>query len=151
MKKTSIATVLSVSLLIVFASVPIAQNAEKGWKKTVTLPSGEVILDMSGEWDNHIEFYGTLISIQPIQDIIKFTQKGTTVIGAKQTASIWKPKGTETIKGELNKAGFKAVYSYIGDEWGIWEWAGCKWEISEDGNKIGLDCGERAKLTLTRK
>ncbi len=49
MKKTLTAQVLVFSLLIAFASVAIAQMAQKGWKKTVTLPSGEVILDISGE------------------------------------------------------------------------------------------------------
>ena len=46
------------ALLVASASVAIAQMAEKGWKKTVTLQSGEAILDMSGEWDTQGEFYG---------------------------------------------------------------------------------------------
>jgi len=58
MKKTSSAQVLVFSLLIAFASVAIAQMAEKGCKKTVTLPSGEVILDMNGEWDVLYEYHG---------------------------------------------------------------------------------------------
>ena len=49
MKKTSIAPVLILAFFIAFASVAIAQMAAKGWEKTVTLSSGEVILDMSGE------------------------------------------------------------------------------------------------------
>ena len=151
MKRTLIAPVIVFVLLITFASIGVSQMAEKGWKKTVTLSSGEVILDMSGEWDNHIEFYGSISWVEPIQDIIKFTQDGTTFIGVKQIRSKWMPKGTETIKGELNKDGFKAVYSYIGTDFGTFEWPECKWEISKDGNKIDLDCGERAKLTLNRK
>ena len=151
MKKTSIAPVVVFALMITFASVAIAQMGEKGWEKTVTLPSGEVILDMSGEWDNHIEFYGPISWVEPVQDIVKFTQEGTAFIGAKQIASRWAPKGTKVIKGKLNKDGFKAVYSHIGNEFGIFEWAECKWEISEDGNKINLDCRERAKMTLNRK
>jgi len=51
MKKASITPVLVFALLIAFASVAFAQMAKKGWEKTVTLPNGEVILDMSEEWD----------------------------------------------------------------------------------------------------
>ena len=58
MKKTSITPVLVFAVLIAFASVTIAQMAEEGWKKTATLPSGEVILDMSEEWEDQQEFYG---------------------------------------------------------------------------------------------
>jgi TRAP-type C4-dicarboxylate transport system permease small subunit len=48
MKKTSIAQALVFVLLIAFASFSIAQKAGKPWEKTVKLPSGELILDMSG-------------------------------------------------------------------------------------------------------
>jgi len=37
---------------------------EEGWKKTVTLPSGEVILDMSGEWDDQQEFLGYSVGLE---------------------------------------------------------------------------------------
>ena len=46
-KKPSSAQVLVFALLMAFASVGCGQMAEKGQKKTVTLPSGEVILEMS--------------------------------------------------------------------------------------------------------
>lgn len=110
----------------------------KGWKNTVTLQSGEVILDMSREWDNHIEFYGPISWVEPVEDITKFTQEGTTFICAKQIANKWSPKGTKTIKGELNKDGFKVVYAYIGDQWGTFDWTECKWEISKNENLFSL-------------
>ena len=93
MKKTSIASVLVFALLVAFASVAIAQMAEKGWKKTVTLPSGEVILDMSGEWDIQGEFYGPFSSLGPGgSDILTITQEGTTFTAVKQIGSRWVPK-----------------------------------------------------------
>jgi hypothetical protein len=152
-KKTSIAPVLVFALLIAFASFAIAQMAEKGWKKTVTLPSGEVILDMSGEWDSHGEFYGGMSWIPPVSDILTITQEGTTFIGIKQIGSQYVPKGAETIKGELDRDGFKAVYVYMASYPmdGTFEWVPCKWEISENGNKVVLDCGERLERTLTRR
>ena len=153
MKKTSIASVLVFALLVAFTSVAIAQMAEKGWKKTVTLPSGEVILDMSGEWDVLYEFYGIFSWVETCTDILTITQEGTTFTAVKKIGTIWVPKGVESIKGELDKDGFKAVYSYIGAAAmdGSFTWELCKWKISGDGNKINLDCGERAKSTLSRR
>jgi hypothetical protein len=136
-----------------FLYIARAQMGGKTWEKTVTLPNGEVILDMSGEWDSLMEFYGRMIVIPPVSDILAITQegKGTTFIGVKQIGSQWTPKGSESIKGELNKDGFKSVYAYIGDIDESFGWAPCKWEISENGNKVVLDCGERVEVTLTRR
>jgi len=153
MKKTSVTLVLAFTFLLAFASVAIAQTAEKGWEKTVTLPSGEEILDMSGEWDDHGEFYGPFSQFQPMSDILTITQEGATFTAVKQIGSKWVPKGAKTLKGELGKDGFKAVYYYIGalSMDGSFEWEECEWKISEDGNKVKIDCGERVRSTLTRR
>ena len=154
MKKTSVTLVLAFTFLLAFASVAIAQTAEKEWEKTVTLPSGEVILDMNGEWDDKGKGYGVFSTFGEFSpEILTITQGGNTFTAIKQIGSKWVPKGSKTIKGELDKDGFKVVYAYIGSEAmdGIFNWEECKWEISENGNKISLDCGERVKRTLTRK
>ena len=155
MKKMSIAQALVFVLLIVFASFAIAQMVGKPWEKTVKLSNGDVILDLSGEWDIQGEFYGPFgfIPRNPPPDIVTITQVGTEFSAIKQTGNKWLPAGSETIKGELYKEGFKAVYEYIGtlEMDGNLEWAECKWEISNKGNKLLLDCGERVKSTLTRR
>ena len=153
MKKTSIAPVLILAFFIAFASVAIAQMAAKGWEKTVTLSSGEVILDMSGEWDDLSGGYGIFSWHKGSPEILTITQEGNTFTAVKQIGSRWVPKGAASIKGELDKHGFKVVYAYIGCEAmdGTFDWEECKWEISEKGNKVDLDCGERIKKTLTRR
>lgn len=155
MKKTSIAQVLVFVLLIAFGSFASAQMAGKPWEKTVTLPRGEVILDMNGEWDIKSEIYGpfSAFPVKPDPDILTITQWGDEFTAVKQTGSVHIPKGGETIKGELDKDGFKAVYLYTltVELDGTLEWVECKWEISENGNKVLLDCGERVKSTLTRR
>ena len=154
MYKMSIAPVLVYAFLIVFTSVAIAQMAKKGWEKTVTLPNGEVILDMSGEWGMLNEGYGPFSFRGPLTDILTITQEGTAFTAVKQIGSRWVPKGAETIKGELDKDGFKAVYHYVHAR-EVWTdefiWEPCKWEITENGNKVALDCGERVRATLTRR
>jgi len=154
MKKTSMTRVLAFTILLAFASVAISQAAEKAWENTVTLPSDEVILDMNGEWDDIGEGYGIFSPMgESPPEILTITQDGNTFTAIKQIGSKWIPKGAETIKGELDKDGFKVVYAYIGSKAmdGSFDWEECKWEISENGNKIALDCGERVKRTLTRK
>ena len=39
----------------------------------------------------------------------------------------------------------------MGDVDGTFGWEECKWEISENGNKVVLDYGERSKRTFTRR
>lgn len=154
MHKKTIAPVLVFALLIVLTSVAIAQMTEKGWDKTVTLQSGEVILDMSGEWDMLQEGYGPFSFRGPLKEILTIRQEGTTFSAVKQIGSMWVPKGAETIKGELDKDGFKTVFHYIkAKEWwtGEFIWEPCKWEITENGNKVVLDCGKRIRATLTRR
>ena len=153
MKKMSIAQVLVFVLLIALASFSNAQTAKKDWEKTATLPSGEVILDMSGEWKFYNEFYGAFYWVEPVEYTAMIKKDGASFIGVMQTATKWSPKGTETIKGELDKNGFKQVYKCVHDVTpdDVYVWELCEWEISENGNKVMLDCGDRVKSTLTRK
>ena len=154
MYKKTTALVSALALLIFFASLVIAQQKEKGWEKTVTLSSGEVILDMSGEWDMINEGYGVLDFRGTFKDILTVKQDGAMFAAFKQIGNEWVPKGSKTIKGELDKDGFKTVSHYIKvKEWwtGVFMWEPCKWEITENGNKVLLDCGERVRATLTRK
>jgi hypothetical protein len=154
MNRKSTALVIAFAILIVFASFVIAEQEEKGWEKTVTLQSGELILDMSGEWDMLQEGYGPFGFRGPLKDILTIRQEGATFTAIKQIGSHWVPKGAETIKGELDKDGFKTVFHYIKEkEWwtGAFIWEPCKWIITENGDKVVLDCGDRIRATLTRR
>jgi hypothetical protein len=55
-------------------------------------------------------------------------------------------KGWESIRAELNKNGFKKVEMIT--NLGTLE---SKGQISNDGNKIIIDDGEKRRMTLTRK
>ena len=153
MKRTLITLMLVFAILIALASISIAQTLRKDWEETATLPSGEVILDMSGEWDDTGGGYGIFSWYKGSPEIVTITQEGNRFTAVKQIGSKWVPAGAETIKGELDKDGFKVVYAYIGSPAmdGSFDWEECKWEISEHGNKVDLDCGERIKTTLTKR
>jgi hypothetical protein len=154
MKKIIMALAISFIVSVVITSMVYAQMAGKEWEKTITLPSGEVILDMSGEWDLLSEYYGRWSQFNPHKDILTFTQEGNTFTAVRQIGFYSQPKGYEAIKGELDKDGFKSVYRYCtegpkpSDKW-IWE--PCTWEISENGNKVVFDYVDRVKMIITRR
>ena len=156
MEKHNMAMVLVFMLLIAFASFGIAEMAGKPWEKTVTLPSGEVILDMNGEWDTQSEFYGPLsyMTWNPIPNILTIMQFGIEISSIDENG-FWSAdgKGAEILKGKLDKDGFKTIYIYTLERHTVHDadWMECKWEISKNGNKVLLRCGEGAKLTLTRR
>ena len=154
MKKIAIASILTLFCAFTCALVAGTVTAQEGWEKTVTLPSGEKVLDMRGEWDILYEFYGPLDMLAPCTDILLITQQGATFSAVKQIGTRWQPKGVESIKGELDKDGFKAVQVYRGapeEEMGTFIWVPCKGEISENGNKVVFDDGDRIKWTISRK
>jgi hypothetical protein len=96
--------------IISFVYVANAQMGEKGSKKTTTLPNGDVIWDLNGEWDGIIEFYGRWSEYGSNPQLVKITQTGSSFVGYKiKKDEPWFPKGEESIRGELDKSGFKKV------------------------------------------
>jgi hypothetical protein len=123
------------------------EGMAKAWKKTVTLPNGDVILDMNGEWDARIENYGPNREFGSYPQIIRVTQNGSTFVSIRMIEDPWHAKGSPAIEGELNKEGFKNVYIMSG---GMGPFS-AEGKISEDGNKIEIDDGQKARCTLIRK
>lgn len=109
MKKIAIVSILSLFLSFTFALVSSAIvitaeiTPQEGWEKTVTLPTGEVILDLSGEWDVQVEYYGGYGGLPSHTMTAAITQAGTVFMGLRQTETPWWPKGTEAIKGNLTR------------------------------------------------
>ena len=50
LKKTGF-RLLGLAAMVSILFIAQAQTQEHGWKKTITLPSGEVVCDLTGEWD----------------------------------------------------------------------------------------------------
>jgi dienelactone hydrolase len=127
-------------------STPSAPTAEKGSKKTITLPNGDVVWDLNGEWDAFTENYGEWKEYGSYRNVIKIIQTAGSLVGIKMMDDPFYPKGWESIKAELDKSGFKKVelMARAGPQ-------DCKGQISEDGNKIIIDDGVKHKVTLTRK
>lgn len=143
---------IGIFLIISIATVSFflmayAQTDTETAKKTLKLSNGEEILDLSGEWDVHYEYQGMYSGLRSHKQTVTIKQDGKAFVAVQQTASEWHGKGSETIKGELQQDGFITVYVNRADV----GWTPCKWEISENGNKILLDDERVVKAMLKRK
>ena len=145
MKKILMALILVLVFTAAYAQMD--NPLKQGMPNTVTLSNGSVIYDISGEWDaiyDNKEYGGIN------KDIVKITQKGNEFVGIKLIGNQWKPKGSETIKGELEKDGFKSISIYSVMD----GWTPATVKISEKCNKIEIEApsaGIMMDVTLTRK
>ncbi len=135
--------VLFICSLAIFAWIGLAQ-AQKA--KTVKLPNGEEVVDIRGEWDAQIENYGPWEGYGKYPNFIKITLEGNSFVGIRMKNDLYYSSGTEAIRGELDKNGIKNVQ--IPTNLGTLD---AKGKISEDGNKIIIDDGEKCRYTLIRK
>ena len=123
-----------------------AQVPEKGAKNTMTLPNGDVIWDLNGEWDSFVEAYGLWSQYGTHRNMIEITQTGVSLSGVLMMDDPWYPKGYKSIAGELDMNGLKKIE--MRTNLGVLD---SKGHISQDGNKIIIDDGEKRRMTLTRK
>jgi hypothetical protein len=118
----------------------------QGSKKTITLPNGEVIWDLNGEWDTYVDNYGPFTS-DKYTVINKITQTGSSFVAIRMMDDPWNLKGSQSLQGEIDKSGIKKVTltsgSYVSPV--------TNGQISDDGNKIKIDDGMATRWTLTRK
>jgi hypothetical protein len=166
MVRIIIALLITTALSVTFGSVADAEMAKQlkpGMPNTITLPNGEVVYDLNGEWDAVYEL--TVIrSITPggaeqsSKDIVRITQEGSQFVGIKLIGDEWVGKNKEAVKGELEKNGFRKVHAVAydpADARGIW--VPSKGEISEDGNEIVIKTkryghqGYNVTIALKRK
>jgi len=147
MKKTLPVLVVVLLVTAFFGYVSQAQLPQKGSKNTITLPNGDVIWDLNGEWNAFYEHYGTMEWVGNSKGMIMMVQQGSTFVGKTTMDSAWSAKGTEKIRGELDKDGIrKAQYSIPSTGW-----TDAKGEMSKDCDKIVFDTGIGVKVTLERK
>jgi hypothetical protein len=96
---------LTLGLVFAVAYAQMDNPLKQGMPNTVTLSNGEVIYDLRGKWD---AIYEAREFRWISKDIVKITQKGNEFVGIKLVGSGAVPKGSKTIKGELEKDGFKS-------------------------------------------
>jgi hypothetical protein len=124
-----------------------AQTATAG--PMVTLPSGETVWDLNGDWDVIIENLERWEQFGTYPNVFRITQTGRAFSAIRLRDNPPPGRGlagSPCLQGELDKTGFKSVA--IVDSSGVpWESTG---HIRADGKKIIIEEGERFRLTLTR-
>ena len=115
----------------------------------VQLPNGETVWDLSGDWDTFHENYGSWARFGLYSNVFRITQTGNTFTAIRvkdNPPPSMGRAGTPSLRGELDKDGFKRV-EMVGGAGEILPGNG---KISEDGKKIVLDDGIMTRVTLTR-
>ena len=136
-------TVLFIFSLAILALVSLVQAQEV---KKLKLPNGEEVMDIRGEWDAEIENYGPWSRFGTYTNVIKITSEGNSFVGTRMLIDKYNLPNSVAFRGELDKDGIMKL------QWmssaGPMEQKG---EVIEDGNKIIIDDGEKARATLMRK
>jgi hypothetical protein len=157
--KTKIAFgLLAVAAVLAWTGVAGAQTAPPG--PMVTLPSGETVWDLSGDWDALIENYGPGTRDGTGPNVYRITQAGSAfrAIRTKDDSLLtkevtehghapWGRAGSPSLQGELETAGFKHVQIVFGSGGRVLPSTG---HISEDGKKMVIDNELYIRVTLTR-
>jgi hypothetical protein len=148
-RKIAIWTICFVAL-IAWNGLAFSQTANRAAMKTVKLPSGEEVFDISGEWDVLAEHYDLWAHFGTYPQIFKITQESTSFTGIRLKDSpppATGKAGGKCMQSEVDKNGVKKIEVISGQ--GSILPGNCK--ISEDGNKINIDVPQKIRLTLTRK
>ena len=134
-------------IILAATSTFISSAYSQTEKKTITLPSGEVVCDLNGEWIALHSHYGPMQWVGDIKSMVKITLQANKFVGTSLIATGYSPAGTEKVRGELDKDGIKNIRYYRPDI----DWQDAKGEISKDCNKIVIDDGQGVKTILERK
>ncbi len=141
---------LVLGLVFTVAYAQMDNPLKQGMPNTVRLSNGEVIYDLSGEWDAIYDVQKVTGKIY--KDIVTITQKGNEIVGIRLIGNQWNLKGSEAIRGKLDKDGFKSLQVSTG-----YGWVSSKAKIGEKCNKIQIQARLPAGddnilyITLTRK
>jgi hypothetical protein len=148
---------LAAVAILAWASVTSTQTAVSG--PMVTLPSGETVWDLSGDWEALIENYGPWVRYGTYPNVFRITQTGSAFdairanddpLPAKEAIEVghapWGQAGSRSLQGELEKTGFKHV-EIVGGTGNLSPSTG---RISDNGKKIVIDNGRSTRVTLTR-
>jgi hypothetical protein len=145
-KKITVWTICFVAIFAV-SGLAFAQTAKPAAMKTVKLPNGAEVCDLTGEWDALIDNYGEWAEFGSYPNIIKVILVGNSFRGIRlMDNGPGEPPNSMIIEIDLEKNGFKHVVLSEGTKP-----CPCNGKLSEDGNKILLDLENRVRLTMTRK
>ena len=135
--------VLFTIFLVFFSWISLVQAQEA---KRVKLPNGEEVVDISGEWDAELENYGPWSRFGTYTNVINIIWEGNSFVGTRMLIDKHNLPNTMAFRGEMDKDGIMKL-QWMTDAGPM----DTKGEVIEEGNKIIIDDGEKARATLIRK
>lgn len=132
--------------MVLFFGIAIAGCAQTQKVKTITLPSGEEVMDISGLYDTQIENYGSWSGYGSYSTVTEIKQEGGSFVGIRLKATTYHSAGSETFRGELDKNGINKLQLVTG--LGLVDATG---QISDDGKTITMDAHDKARSIMTKK
>jgi hypothetical protein len=138
MKKHFFIWAVCLSALIAWGGLAFSQVAKPTVMKTVKLPNGQEVFDISGEWDAAIENLNAMSIYGAYPQVLKITQEGSSFTGIRlkdnPPPSVAKA-GSKCMEGEIEKNGIKKIEIITGGGNRL----PAVFKISENGNKIDID------------
>jgi hypothetical protein len=136
--------------LIAWTGLAFSQTATPAAMKTVKLPNGQEVFDISGEWDVLMENYGSFALFGTYSNVAQITIKKSdgsfhAVRMKDNPPTSPKPAGSLIMIGDLDKNGITKLDVLATEK------IPSTWKISENGNKIDVDAPNKVRLTFTRK
>ena len=154
MKNLLLVLLVCLGMIACGEDVEPLKTLQKGAPNSVTLSNGEIVYNLDGEWNC---VYQQSMREEEPEDIIKISQDGNTFVGIYVNGHVYMNAGSEAIKGELEKNGFKSVYVNTTSDPHVQSsegWKPATGKISENCDKIITTAkveGDNVKLTLNRK
>jgi hypothetical protein len=148
MKKMLLIGAVCFVALIVWTGLAFAQTA----MKTVKLPNGQEVFDISGEWDVLVENYGEFAIFGTYTNVANMTirESDSSFHAVRMNANpppSSRAAGSLIVIGNLDKNGITKLDVISGSAGSV----PGTWQISENGNKINVDAPNRSRITFTRK
>jgi len=132
--------------MVLFFGIAIAGCAQTQTAKSITLPSGEKVMDISGLYDTEIENYGSWSGYGSYSTVTEIRQEGISFVGIRPKATPYHSAGSESFRGELDKNGIKKLQFVT--RLGLLDATG---QISDDGKIITMDAHDKARSTMKKK
>jgi hypothetical protein len=144
MKTRNVIGLLCIAIALAWVGLAGAQGPR------MPLPNGDTVPNLEGLWGVVVENYGVWERFGTFPNLYLIQQTGNAICAIRMKDNPPPSPGKAggpSLFGELEKDGFKPIYliDSSGQPWPS------KGQISEDGKKILIEEGTKARSTLTRR
>ena len=140
-KKTAASVICALVMFAWIGAARLTQAAE-----FVTLPNGEEVMDIRGNWDAEFENYGPWSQYGSYPGTIEIILDGNTFVGKRLTATKYHAADTECFRCELDSSGITKLQ--LMTRLGPIE---AKGQLGNDGKRLTFDDGEKTRSTMTKQ